>query len=166
MPSMILENIFYHFFLNYQSSRSITPDLYDKKFKEYEKRKKELIFEMERHDKASETYYINAAKVLELAGRTYEIFESSKVEEKRQLLNYLLQNCNLNGRKLEFTLRKPFDVILSHAKTKEWLPSPKDNITEPNVSKILDLLKDFSYLQNVKEALVILAPRAGLEPAT
>ncbi len=108
---------------------------------------------MERHDKASETYYINAAKVLELAGRAYEIFESSKVEEKRQLLNYLLQNCNLNGRKLEFILRKPFDVILSHAKSENWLPNPNDNIS---VSKILGLLGDFSYRQNIKEGLKVL----------
>ena len=106
---------------------SITQDLYDKKLKELDKRKQEILIEMEMHDKASGAYYINAAKVLELAGRAFEIFESSKVDEKQQLLNYLLQNCVLNGRKLEFTLRKPFDVILSHAKSEDWLPGLDSN---------------------------------------
>ena len=106
---------------------SITQDLYDKKLKEFDKRKQELIIEMEQHDKASETYYINASTVLKLAGRAFEIFESSKVEEKRQLLGYLLQNCGLRGRKLEFTLKKPFDVILDHAKSENWLPGMDSN---------------------------------------
>ena len=106
---------------------SITKEMYDKKFKELEKRKQELIVEIEMHDNASETYYINAAKVLELAARAFEIFEGSKVEEKRQLLGYLLQNCGLRGKKLEFVLRKPFDVILDHAKSEKWLPGMDSN---------------------------------------
>lgn len=77
---------------------------------------------MEQHDKGSEAYYINASKVLELASRAYEIFVSSKLEEKRQLLKYLLQNCELRGKKLEFTVKKPFDLVLAHAKTQDWLP--------------------------------------------
>lgn len=38
---------------------------------------------------------------------------SSGVDEKRQLLGFLLQNCSLNEKKLEFTLRSPFNVILN-----------------------------------------------------
>ena len=101
--------------------------MYDKKFKELERRKQELVIEIEIHDKASETYYINASTVLTLAARAYELFKSSKVEEKRQLLGYLLQNCGLRCRKLEFTLKKPFDVILDHAKSEEWLPGLDSN---------------------------------------
>lgn len=44
-----------------------------------------------------------------------EIFESSEVPEKRAILNFLLQNPTVHGKTLEFTLRKPFDVVLELA---------------------------------------------------
>lgn len=43
---------------------------------------------MERHSKADEKYYIEAGKLLELARRAYELFESSEDSEKRELLNF------------------------------------------------------------------------------
>ncbi len=100
----------------------ITNEIYDKKFKEYEKKKEDLLIQMQKHDDASESYYIDACKVLELASRACEIFESSEPEEKRQLLRFLLQNCELRGKNLRFTVKKPYDLILSHAKTQDWLP--------------------------------------------
>lgn len=45
----------------------------------------------------------------------YNLFESSETEEKRALLNYLLQNYVVDGKKPMFTLRSPFDSIHSVA---------------------------------------------------
>lgn len=58
--------------------------------------------------------------VFSLANRASEIFESSEPEEKRQLLSFLLQNCLLNGRKLEYTLKSPFNTILEVAHDPDW----------------------------------------------
>ncbi|MEX0617181.1 MAG: hypothetical protein WD231_05275 [Candidatus Woykebacteria bacterium] len=102
--------------------RWITQDFYDKKFKEYKNKQNDILTQSERHSKADETYYIEATKVLELASRAYELFEKADLEEKRELLKYLFQNSNWNGKSLDITLQKPFDVILSHAKTQNWLP--------------------------------------------
>jgi len=66
---------------------------------------------MQAHTGANYEFHIIANTVLDLAKRAIEIFESSEVDEKRQFLNYLLQNCQLNGKKLVFTLRNPFDTI-------------------------------------------------------
>ncbi|MCD6226134.1 hypothetical protein J7J95_03640, partial [bacterium] len=44
--------------------------------------------------KAEDEYYITANYLLELANRAYELFKSSEVEEKRQLLKLILQNSN------------------------------------------------------------------------
>ena len=66
---------------------------------------------MQAHTDADYEFHITANTVLNLAKRALEIFESSETEEKRQFLNYLLQNCQLNGKKLEFSLRNPFDAI-------------------------------------------------------
>src|SRR3972149_10549264 len=41
-------------------------------------------------------------------------------------------------------------------KIRTWLPTPKDNISGLDVSKILKLLGDFSYHQSVKKELEVL----------
>ena len=51
-----------------------------------------------------------------------EIFESSEVAEKRAILNFVLQNPVVNDKKLEFTLRKPFDLVLQLADNPIELP--------------------------------------------
>lgn len=69
---------------------------------------------MARYQRANQNYYLTANKVLSLAQRAYEVFEGSEVEEKRQLLNFLLQNCQLDGRKLVFSLKTPFNSLFSY----------------------------------------------------
>tara|TARA_Y100000031_G_scaffold141271_1_gene169654 strand:- start:87 stop:362 length:276 start_codon:yes stop_codon:yes gene_type:complete len=67
---------------------------------------------MNLYDKADKEHYITANTILNLAQRSQEVFESSEVAEKRQLLNFLLQNLELKGRKLLFKLKTPFDTVL------------------------------------------------------
>jgi hypothetical protein len=40
------------------------------------------------------------------------LFESSEVGEKKQLLNFMVQNLVLKGGKLVYTLREPFLMIM------------------------------------------------------
>lgn len=98
----------------------ITTDEYDQNVKDFKEKQEDLLYQMKQYDKASEKYYLTANKVLSLAQRASEIFESSEAEEKRQLLNYLLQNCKLNGIKLEFKLKTPFDTVLLANTHHEW----------------------------------------------
>lgn len=72
--------------------------------------------------KADETYHITASTVFSLANRALEIFESSKPNEQRQLLGYLVQNCELDGKKLAFTLASPFNLILETSHQPIGLP--------------------------------------------
>jgi hypothetical protein len=76
---------------------------------------------MQRHSIADESYYLAVNQVLSLSQRASEIFESSEPNEKRQLLNYLLQNCRLNERNLLFELKKPFDALVKYNKCPEML---------------------------------------------
>ncbi len=64
-------------------------------------------------NEADDDYFINAERVLSLASRAKEIFESSEVEEKRQFLAFLLQNATADGKNLVFTLRSSFQELLS-----------------------------------------------------
>ena len=90
--------------------------------KEYKEKQYELNQKLQEHTKADESYHITASTVFSLANRALEIFESSEPQEKRQLLDFLLQNCQLNGKKLEFSMRSPFNVILETAHQPIGLP--------------------------------------------
>jgi hypothetical protein len=70
------------------------------------------LLQLEDHTKGNQNFHITANKLIDLASRAWEIFESSEVQEKTQLLNFLLQNCELQGKKLSFKLKIPFEGIL------------------------------------------------------
>jgi len=91
---------------------SITEEDYDKKLKEYKEKQADVIEQMQEHSDADKNFYLTANAVFNLGKRAVEIFESSEVDEKRQLLGYLLQNCTLSGRKLGFTLQEPFNLMV------------------------------------------------------
>ena len=90
----------------------ITNDFYDKKFKEWTKKQSDVMDKISKHDKADKNYYITANTVLNLAKKAREIFDSSEPEEKRQLLNFLLQNLELKDKNLKYKLKTPFDTVL------------------------------------------------------
>jgi hypothetical protein len=98
----------------------ITKDMFNSKLREYKERQAEINAEMTGYTDANETFYLTANMTLNLAKQAYEIFESSEVPEKRQLLNFLLQNLQLSGKKLVFTLKAPFDTVLQANKCSNW----------------------------------------------
>lgn len=93
----------------------ITDEMYDSFLKEYKEKQAEILDQMQDHSDADEKFYITANITLNIAKRAKEIFESSEVEEKRQFLGFLLQNCVLNEKKLEFSMRSPFNLLLNNS---------------------------------------------------
>ena len=99
----------------------ITNDIYDKKALEYFKKRDDIVMQIENHTKADSNYYVEATKVLDVAQRAHEIFESSEDEEKRQFLQFMLQNSVLNERKVDFTLQTTFQELLKYTEHQAWL---------------------------------------------
>jgi hypothetical protein len=85
--------------------------MFNKQVKKTEEKQAEINEERQRYANADRKYYITANMLLKLAQKALEIFENSEVAEKQQLLNFILQNPILRGRKLEFTLKPPFDTM-------------------------------------------------------
>ena len=77
--------------------------------------------------KAEDDYYLTANYLLQLSKQAYELFVSSEMEQKRQLLKLLLQNPTLEGKKVRYSLIKPFDTILNYADRQLWLPRVDSN---------------------------------------
>jgi site-specific DNA recombinase len=59
--------------------------------------------------------------LISVASRAGEIFERSKLEQKRQLLAFVFSNLSLRGKKLEFSLRPPFDLMVNRQGHAGWL---------------------------------------------
>ena len=95
--------------------RWITKDDYDKKLQELKDKQYRLNIEADEHTKADHDYKLTISQVFSLSRRMGEIFKSSEPHEKMAFLNYLLQNPTVSGKKLDFTLRKPYNTILEVA---------------------------------------------------
>jgi len=59
--------------------------------------------------------------LISVASRAAELFERSKTEQKRELLAFVFSNLRLRGKKLEFSLRSPFDLMVNRADHSSWL---------------------------------------------
>jgi hypothetical protein len=63
--------------------------------------------------KPKTTTNIMAKYLLELVNHVYDLFLSSELEERRQLVNLVLQNLKLDNKKLVYVAQKPFDMLLN-----------------------------------------------------
>jgi site-specific DNA recombinase len=99
---------------------SITQNEYDKKAYELKDRQRELNSYMTLHTDADEDFAISVSTLLELCSQAYETFQSSEVEQKRQLLKFLFTNLQIKGGKLQYALNRPFDLMPILADTLKW----------------------------------------------
>ena len=89
----------------------ITADMYDKKVKDLNSRKAELETEIRKLQKGNNYCRITAKQLLSITKRMKNIFESSEVDEKRQILNLVFQNFSLQDKKLLFNTKTPFKEV-------------------------------------------------------
>jgi len=92
--------------------KEISKEMYDKKYQEYEDEQSELKIKISKLQVADKEFYNTIDLIVRLTQRAELIFESSEPQEKRAFANFLLQNCQLQGKNLKFTLKNPFDGVL------------------------------------------------------
>jgi site-specific DNA recombinase len=95
--------------------RRITQDEYDRKARELKERQTEIALRIEQHQQGEGDYRTTLESLISLASRAAEIFDRSKIEQKRELVAFVFSNLRLRGKKLEFSLRSPFDLMANRA---------------------------------------------------
>jgi site-specific DNA recombinase len=93
---------------------------YEIKRKELIEKRQEIVKTIEHHNEADNDVANTLIRLIELASRAGETFRGSNFEEKRKLINLVFWNLELNGCKLVYTLRSPFDTFIKTTKTGEW----------------------------------------------
>ena len=110
--------------------KGILEDAHSKKNKALEQELIKNRVEREMHEGADEDFKNTLITAFKLANRASELFEGSKILEKRELINFVFSNLSLKGRKLEYTLRKPFDMLVEMSRSEAWLPRKDSNLRQ------------------------------------
>lgn len=88
----------------------------------------EITIRLEQLQEAEDNYYFTSKYVLEIVNRAFELFVSSEVEEKRQLIKLILSNLRIEGEKLVWDVQKPFDLFLNATDSTGWLGREDSNL--------------------------------------
>jgi hypothetical protein len=99
----------------------IAQDEYDRKARELKERQAEIAVQIEQHQDGEATFRTTLASLISVASRAADIFERSKIEQNRQLLAFVFSNLTLRGKKLEYSMRSPFDLMVGRADYAGWL---------------------------------------------
>jgi site-specific DNA recombinase len=98
----------------------IDEEMYLRKSQDYLKRKEEITTTLESYNNGELNTFELSLNVLDLADRAVEIYKRRNPEEKRMLLNLLLSNAVLKDKKLDLSLKIPFNYVMEYKKTANW----------------------------------------------
>lgn len=111
--------------------------MYDKCFKEYEETKNDIGSKIRQLSDCNKKYYITP--ILFLVQRTSQIFESSGIEEKRQILNFISLNLQLDGKKLAFKVKTSLAEVSAYNDHRDW-------------GRLRDVFRAYDW-ENIKEVV-------------
>ena len=99
----------------------ITAIDYDKYAKRYSEEKTELERKLVEYTNNDKSFVVTSSYLLQLASKAQEVFESSQPEKKNKILKMLLANCQINQKRLQLHMLKPFSDLCNSTKTSNWL---------------------------------------------
>ncbi len=98
----------------------ITETQYNEMFNEFRVERQIVDNQIAKLTQADDTYYLTVNYLGDLARRADELFASSIPEEKHRLLALTLSNLKLSGKKIEYIVRKPFDIVVECNSSLSW----------------------------------------------
>ncbi|MBT4856477.1 recombinase family protein [bacterium] len=99
---------------------SITESDYDKFYQSLHDQLITINSRLEQLEESDDNYFTTAKYVLSLANKAQELFESSEVDERRQLINLLLSNVRVEDEYVLYDVQKPFDLIVNCSDGQLW----------------------------------------------
>ena len=88
-----------------------TESEYDKFYKALRDKLTKITIKLDQLQEADDNYFITTKYVLDITNRAFELFLSSEVEEKRQLIKLVLSNLRVEDENVVYDVQKPFDLL-------------------------------------------------------
>lgn len=101
-------------------NEKIKEAIYDQKSKEIEAEMKDVNSEIAKHKGADRAYTQEIEGFLVFCNEAPRLFASSRPALQRELLRYVVTNPFLKDKKLEFSLKVPFNIVAEYAETQNW----------------------------------------------
>lgn len=90
----------------------ITETKYNELYTKFRTEQKIIENKLGQLTQADDSYYMTVGYLGDLSKRARELFESSRADEKRRLLTFVLSNLKLKGKEVLYEAKKPFDMFL------------------------------------------------------
>ncbi len=100
----------------------ITDSEYDRFYQTFRDQITDISIRLEQLQDAEDNYYITTKCLLKIASEAHDLFVSSEVEEKRQLIKFILSNLTVKGENIDYIAQTPFDLILKCSDDQVWRP--------------------------------------------
>lgn len=107
--------------LDLRLDKSITQNEYDEKARALKQQQVEIAVRIEQHQTGDDAFRTTLEALISVASRAADLFERSKAEQKRKLLSLAFSNLRLNGKKLDYAMRSPFDLMVNRPNHASWL---------------------------------------------
>ena len=101
-------------------NNELSKEEFQAKKQQLKDRQYEILQLLRNYEEADDKFIDTTATLINLASEAYETFKGSEMPQKRKMLNFVFQNLKLNGQKLEFTLRFPFDIFKKATTRIDW----------------------------------------------
>ena len=108
----------------------VKQEIYDKKSKDLEVETEGVNGDIQKHKKANRAYVQEIETFLEFCSLAPKLFASSRPALQRELLRFIVSNLVLKDKKLDITLKMPFDIVAQYAKTSNWQARQDSNLEE------------------------------------
>ena len=89
----------------------VEADFYDRKVAEWRRAMDTVQAAIDERHATARTYLPEGVRLLELARRAPDLFDTQPPREKRRLLNFVVSNCTWKNGNLSATWRQPFDML-------------------------------------------------------
>ena len=102
---------------------SISKDEYDSKRELLNAEKQELQEKLQSFNTDTEEVYVTLELLLTLVSKAKSLYQSSRIDIKRQIIKVVFSNLFINGSKLGYAIKKPLEEFFKKATCLEWWKS-------------------------------------------
>ena len=127
----------------------ITREEWNEEKAEIAVKREELQHTAEKYADISRDIQYTVNEVLDIAACASEIMKKATPEQKNNLLGLVLKDCYLDGKKLVYTLNKPFDKLINIQNSDNWFDFDKSDV--PEYDRLANQVQMYKIRMNMSE---------------